>query len=122
MRGLQTTQFPFDLRHPKKQASWWTALFWLLGTTASLYTICRFLASKSSLTAVISVPKASRASGPFHWQTCEDDEHYQCGYIELPLDYTNQSDPRTVTIATTLYQPRPGHKSDRTLVIEPGGA
>lgn len=59
---------------------------------------------------------------PFHWEQCTaDDPHYQCGWIELPLDYTNASDPRTVTIATTMYQPRPGQKSARTLIVEPGG-
>lgn len=58
---------------------------------------------------------------------------YLCGYIEVPLDYTNQSDSRIVRLAVTKYQvsglarthghsaPGAGAKSERTIVIEPGG-
>ncbi|WYZ43147.1 hypothetical protein EsH8_VI_000846 [Colletotrichum jinshuiense] len=62
---------------------------------------------------------------------------YLCGYLEVPLDYTNKSDARIVRLAVTKYQvsglaragelvdeyrnPPPGGKSDRTIVIEPGG-
>lgn len=64
-----------------------------------------------------------KANGPFHWKQCsrQAGPHYLCGYLTVPLDYTNASDPRTVTMATTMYQPKPGRKSKRTLVIEPGG-
>ncbi|KAK3187103.1 hypothetical protein K4F52_004004 [Lecanicillium sp. MT-2017a] len=58
---------------------------------------------------------------------------YMCGYLDAPLDYKNQSDPRIVRLAVTKYQvsglkridgeskPSAGRKSKRTLVIEPGG-
>ncbi|OLN87666.1 putative hydrolase YuaR [Colletotrichum chlorophyti] len=62
---------------------------------------------------------------------------YLCGYLEVPLDYTNSSDARIVRLAVTKYQvsglarvgeplvgyrnPPPGGKSERTIVIEPGG-
>lgn len=67
---------------------------------------------------------------------------YLCGYLDLPLDYHNDSDPRTVRLAINRFQvsglalattnsdrptvrsqiqPTPGHKSRRTIVIEPGG-
>ncbi|KAI0481426.1 Alpha/Beta hydrolase protein [Xylaria cf. heliscus] len=64
---------------------------------------------------------------------------YMCGFLDVPLDYTNQSDPRIVRLAVTKFQvsglaradssadaddranPRPGSKSRRTIVIEPGG-
>ncbi|GKT63903.1 alpha/beta hydrolase family protein [Colletotrichum tofieldiae] len=62
---------------------------------------------------------------------------YLCGYLEVPLDYTNKSDNRIVRLAITKYQvsglarvgepvddyknPPPGDKSQRTIVIEPGG-
>ncbi len=71
---------------------------------------------------------------------------YLCGYLEVPLDYTNESDARIVRLAVTKFQvsglaradaavrssssknddetttaPEPGSKSARTLVIEPGG-
>lgn len=79
------------------------------------------LAASEQLVGNIQLPLLGDKS-PFHWKQCTDnDPHYQCGYLEVPLDYTNASDPRTVTIATTMYQPRPGHKSARTLVVEPGG-
>lgn len=62
------------------------------------------------------------SSDPFHWKQCAPhDAHYLCGYLTVPLDYTNVSDPRVVHIATKLYQPFPGHKSEKTLIIEPGG-
>jgi pimeloyl-ACP methyl ester carboxylesterase len=57
---------------------------------------------------------------------------YLCGYLELPLDYTNTSDSRIVRLAVTKLQvsglakvdtppSSAGKKSERTLVIEPGG-
>ncbi|KAI0430437.1 alpha/beta-hydrolase [Xylaria sp. FL1042] len=62
---------------------------------------------------------------------------YMCGYLDVPLDYTNQSEPRIARLAVTKFQvsglaradsrvdsaanPRPGSKSKRTIVIEPGG-
>ncbi|KAI0408733.1 alpha/beta-hydrolase [Xylaria palmicola] len=62
---------------------------------------------------------------------------YMCGYLDVPLDYTNRSDPRIARLAVTKFQvsglaradsfvgdggrPRPGSKSKRTIVIEPGG-
>ena len=57
---------------------------------------------------------------------------YLCGYLDLPLDYTNESDPRIVRLAVTKFQvsglahvdtpnSSAGKKSERTLVIQPGG-
>ncbi|CAJ2505643.1 Uu.00g130370.m01.CDS01 [Anthostomella pinea] len=62
---------------------------------------------------------------------------YLCGYLDVPLDYTNGSDSRIARLAVTKYQvsglvhadeiinieatPCPGSKSERTIVIEPGG-
>lgn len=62
---------------------------------------------------------------------------YMCGFLDVPLDYTNQSEPRIARLAVTKFQvsglaragsyangranPRPGSKSKRTIVIEPGG-
>ncbi|KAF6805810.1 hypothetical protein CSOJ01_09239 [Colletotrichum sojae] len=56
---------------------------------------------------------------------------YLCGYLDVPLDYTNNSDPRIVRLAVTKYQvaglsrvgsdPPSGGRSKRTIVIEPGG-
>ncbi|KAI8626048.1 alpha/beta-hydrolase [Xylariaceae sp. FL1651] len=63
---------------------------------------------------------------------------YLCGYLDVPLDYTNQSEPRIARLAVTKFQvsglarkdsvllesrtnPPPGSKSKRTIVIEPGG-
>lgn len=58
----------------------------------------------------------------FNWQACPGyDAHWQCGSLEVPLDHTNQSDTRTAQIATVLYSPRPGKKSERTVVLNPGG-
>jgi hypothetical protein len=59
---------------------------------------------------------------------------YLCGYIDVPLDYTNKSDSRIARLAVTKYQvsglatvgsggcgSSGGKKSERTIVIEPGG-
>ncbi|KAK2026349.1 hypothetical protein LX32DRAFT_641906 [Colletotrichum zoysiae] len=72
----------------------------------------------------------------------EDDDPYAdrgiylCGYLEVPLDYTNASEKRIVRLAVTKYQVSglarvdepvnnkstvPGAKSKRTIVVEPGG-
>lgn len=64
---------------------------------------------------------------------------YLCGYLDVPLDYTNESDARIARLAVTKYQVSglarhrrrrhgrhgqdqdAGRKSERTIVIEPGG-
>ncbi|KAK0652767.1 Alpha/Beta hydrolase protein [Cercophora newfieldiana] len=61
---------------------------------------------------------------------------YLCGYLDLPLDHLSDSDPRIVRIAVAKFQvsglastssppgrrPVPaGAKSERTIVVEPGG-
>jgi pimeloyl-ACP methyl ester carboxylesterase len=66
---------------------------------------------------------------------------YLCGYLDVPLDYHNNSDKRIVRLAVAKYQvsglARPdespyqaldlrssssaGHKSERTIIVEPGG-
>lgn len=58
---------------------------------------------------------------------------FLCGYLDVPLDYTNKSDSRIARLAVTKYQvsglaradgsspPSAGHKSERTIIIEPGG-
>jgi pimeloyl-ACP methyl ester carboxylesterase len=58
---------------------------------------------------------------------------YLCGYLDVPLDYTNKSDSRIARLAVTKFQvsglarvgdetnPSAGSKSERTIVIEPGG-
>lgn len=82
---------------------------------------------------------------PEHWSwanaTTDDDGPedaqagraiYLCGYLDVPLDYTNQSDARIVRLAVTKLQVSgparrrdpggaAGRKSERTIVINPGG-
>lgn len=88
---------------------------------------------------------------PSHWNwgpsrdavngTAGDDPYagrgiYLCGYLDVPLDYTNASDGRVARLAVTKFQvsglarvggdgtsanPSAGKKSERTIVIEPGG-
>lgn len=90
---------------------------------------------------------------PSHWnwgnKTTADSDHdhdhnhdayagrgiYLCGYIDVPLDYKNTSDTRTIRLAITKFQisglartdnptsspTGAGIKSKRTLVLEPGG-
>lgn len=85
---------------------------------------------------------------PEHWSwgnatTTTDDNHdkyhgrgiYLCGYLDVPLDYTNESDSRIVRLAVNKYQVSgltkvndkgagsngAGKKSERTIVLNPGG-
>ncbi|OTB11868.1 hypothetical protein K445DRAFT_321579 [Daldinia sp. EC12] len=63
---------------------------------------------------------------------------YLCGYLDVPLDYTNRSEPRIVRLAITKYQVSglvrfgratpisptgrsAGSKSERTIIVDPGG-
>ncbi|KJZ76106.1 hypothetical protein HIM_04562 [Hirsutella minnesotensis 3608] len=46
---------------------------------------------------------------------------FLCGYLDVPLDYTNDSDPRIVRLAVTKFQVSFESKSERTIVVEPGG-
>ncbi|KAL2146450.1 hypothetical protein VTI28DRAFT_3919 [Corynascus sepedonium] len=59
---------------------------------------------------------------------------FLCGYLDVPLDYTNKSDRRVARLAVTKFQvsglarvgelatnSSTGKKSERTIVIEPGG-
>lgn len=59
---------------------------------------------------------------------------FLCGYLDVPLDYTNETDTRIARLAVTKYQvsglarldsegedPNAGRKSERTLIINPGG-
>lgn len=74
---------------------------------------------------------------PDHWSWGSTGQGiYLCGYLDLPLDYHNESDSRIVRISVTKFQvaglPFKGHygltptspnnyKSKRTIIIEPGG-
>ncbi|KAK3291848.1 uncharacterized protein B0H64DRAFT_241725 [Chaetomium fimeti] len=58
---------------------------------------------------------------------------FLCGYLEVPLDYTNETESRIVRLAVTKFQvsglarvgepatSSAGKKTERTIVIEPGG-
>ncbi|KAF2167863.1 hypothetical protein M409DRAFT_36532 [Zasmidium cellare ATCC 36951] len=82
---------------------------------------------------------------PGHWSwgnattnsASEHDEYqgrgiYLCGYLDVPLDYTNASDGRIVRLAVNKFQVSGlakvnedgggrGRKSERTIVLNPGG-
>lgn len=80
---------------------------------------------------------------PSHWSwgksksnTTAEDPYagrgiFLCGYIDVPLDYTNSSDPRITRLAVTKFHvsglsktgscSSASKKSERTIVIEPGG-
>ena len=58
---------------------------------------------------------------------------FLCGYLDVPIDYFNQSDERIFRLAVTKFQvsglarvdgsshPEAGKRSERTIVLEPGG-
>ncbi|KAJ5185749.1 hypothetical protein N7472_010589 [Penicillium cf. griseofulvum] len=71
---------------------------------------------------------------PEHWSWGSTGRGiYLCGYLDLPLDYHNPSDPRIVRIAVTKFQvaglahrndpsiSTKSYKSERTIIINPGG-
>ncbi|KAK4223970.1 Alpha/Beta hydrolase protein [Podospora fimiseda] len=58
---------------------------------------------------------------PTNWNW-ESQAIYLCGYLDVPLDHLNHSDQRIVRLAVTKFQVSGPHtKSERTIVIEPGG-
>ncbi|CAK7567185.1 MAG: hypothetical protein SEPTF4163_005147 [Sporothrix epigloea] len=81
--------------------------------------------AKWSWGSSISPSSAAKNSG-------RDENHagrgiYLCGYLDVPRDWTNASDPRIIRVAITKYQvagpgiPGTSAKSERTIIIEPGG-
>jgi pimeloyl-ACP methyl ester carboxylesterase len=70
---------------------------------------------------------------PNHWSWGNTGRGiYMCGYLDLPLDYHNSSDPRIVRIAVNKFQvagldrnnpsiSSKSQKSKRTIIINPGG-
>ncbi|KAL9938800.1 hypothetical protein V8E36_002519 [Tilletia maclaganii] len=63
--------------------------------------------------------------GPLHWSPCfnstePSQARFRCGWLDVPLDHTDQSDSRTVRIAMVLLQVGKS-KSDRTVMYNPGG-
>ncbi|TKY86841.1 hypothetical protein EX895_004128 [Sporisorium graminicola] len=59
---------------------------------------------------------------PTRWLRGETNEQslYLCGWLDVPLDYTNASDPRVARLAINRFQLDP-LPSNRTLVVHPGG-
>ena len=62
---------------------------------------------------------------PTHWSWGSNltttDGLYLCGWLDVPLDYTNSSDLRIARLAVTKFQLSPHGASKRILVVEPGG-
>ncbi|PWN44013.1 hypothetical protein IE81DRAFT_321666 [Ceraceosorus guamensis] len=60
-----------------------------------------------------------------HWASCPGDrgkdERWKCGHIDVPLDHLDEQDDRVVRLATVKYSPNPNRKSERTVVVNPGG-
>lgn len=52
--------------------------------------------------------------------TTNDKSLYLCGWLDVPLDYTNASDPRVARLVVTRFQLNP-IPTNRTLVFQPGG-
>lgn len=52
--------------------------------------------------------------------TIQDKGLYLCGWLDVPLDYTNTTDQRVARLAVTRFQLEP-LPSKRTLVVQPGG-
>ncbi|TKY86942.1 hypothetical protein EX895_004230 [Sporisorium graminicola] len=54
------------------------------------------------------------------WGKINANALYLCGWLDVPLDYTNASDARVARLAVARFQLDP-LPSNRTLVIQPGG-
>lgn len=83
--------------------------------------------TNSTLPPPISDPNALSSwtslfdPNPAHWSFgANSSALYLCGYLDVPLDYTNSSDPRIVRLAITKFQHHPT-ASSRTIVVNPGG-
>ncbi|KAK0549004.1 hypothetical protein OC846_004275 [Tilletia horrida] len=77
------------------------------------------------LSRIIDHQPASPSGDPFHFVSCYPggdaaSSHWKCGYLDVPLDYTNASDHRKARLAIVMYQVGK-KKSKDTIVINPGG-
>ncbi|KHN96632.1 TAP domain protein [Metarhizium album ARSEF 1941] len=65
---------------------------------------------------------ASKPGQPSSVDPYKDRGLYLCGYLDVPLDYLNESDSRISRLAVVKYQVSGvGKKSERTIVVNPGG-
>ncbi|KAE8213774.1 hypothetical protein CF327_g2752 [Tilletia walkeri] len=74
---------------------------------------------------IVPHPNAPDPNDPFHFVSCYpngpgNSSHWKCGYLDVPLDYTNTSDSRTARLAMVMYQVGK-KKSNHTIVLNPGG-
>ncbi|CAD6892325.1 unnamed protein product [Tilletia laevis] len=74
---------------------------------------------------IVPHPNDPSLGGPFSLVPCYpngggNSSHWKCGYLDVPLDYTNKSDSRTARLAVVMYQVGE-KKSEKTVVINPGG-
>lgn len=60
---------------------------------------------------------------PQYWMRGEGepDSIFLCGWLDVPLDYTNTSDKRIARLAVNRFQNSPHAPSNRTVVVHPGG-
>lgn len=101
-----------------------TFLLLLLSTVFPLPLPISSILNRISLHPPTSTPSAS----PFNWTLCpiqpnrsqSPNSSFQCGTFKVPLDYTNSSDQRSITLVLTLFQSG-NQKSNTTILLNPGG-
>lgn len=69
-----------------------------------------------------TLPPALDDLDPARWSRGSATGVFLCGFLDVPLDYTNASDRRIARLAVTRFQAAgAAARSARTLVVEPGG-
>ncbi|CEH16878.1 hypothetical protein CBOM_02969 [Ceraceosorus bombacis] len=129
--AASTSQAPWSqLSFARRVIALCTVLILSLVVALSLFLLINGLTSDP---ASPSAPAPAQHAGRFdrtarptlHWASCPGDrgkdEHWKCGHIDVPLDHLNQQDVRVVRLATVKYSPNPHRKSERTVVVNPGG-
>ncbi|KAK0545710.1 hypothetical protein OC846_005555 [Tilletia horrida] len=104
------------------------ACFCIVGSAArGLYNTASSITDQTSILERIIWNDRSIDAGALNFTPCfptpandTNQAHWQCGYLDVPLDYTNASDSRTARIALVMYQAGET-KSNRTIVVNPGG-
>lgn len=76
--------------------------------------------TQTPVTAVSQLPLLSQTSKALQWQSCGDGPRFDCAKLSVPLDYLNEQDTRTASIAITRYlaSRQPAHG---TIIFNPGG-
>lgn len=123
-------EFTLPISYQPRKSSTLTSKLGLVILISSLSIFTFLLPSfpSSILNRIVTHPTNSKPTSAFSWSPCSvqpnrtefPNSSFKCGSFKVPLDYTNSSDERTITLALTLFQSGK-EKSSNTILLNPGG-